>query len=75
MSRLSKMRTAYGKAMKETNGNKEVAKAAQKEAESKHWVKMNKQFSKEASGNHQSESNFDSDLNGNGTNWHTAEDL
>jgi hypothetical protein len=71
--------TAWGNnAYKETRhngGSKEEAKKASIEASERYYQKTrDRQFGKCGDYN-SNESDFDSDVNGNGTNWHLADDL
>lgn len=56
----------------------DMKEGATKEQANRHWKKSDERrdFENNNFNQHPSdESDFDSDINGNGTNWHTSEDL
>ncbi|WP_185246669.1 hypothetical protein [Chryseobacterium bernardetii] len=77
MSRLNTINKAYKNAISEGK-TKSEAKAIKKQAENSYWEnRISREYRNELpkNSNSQKEYDFDSDLNGNGTNWHTSEDL
>lgn len=77
MSRLNIVNKAYKNAISEGK-TKSEAKEAKKQAESDYWSKRNsREFKNNLPKNNSSPKayDFDDELNGNGTDWHTAEDL
>lgn len=77
MSQSKVLRNAYNNARREGK-SKEEAREIQQQAKSEYWEKRHqREFGgkKKECDHYNEESDFDSDLNGNGTNWHTAEDI
>lgn len=71
--------TAWGnKAYKEvrsSGGSKDEARQASQEATEKYYAKVRSDQSRIAGHYEDDKHDFDSSFNGEGTNWHTAEDL
>lgn len=77
MSRLQKINKAYKNAISEGK-TKEEAKAVKKQADSDYWSdRLKREYKTDLpkSSNNQNAYDFESDINGNGTHWHTSEDL
>lgn len=77
MSRLNTINKAYKNAISEGK-TKSEAKEAKKQAENDYWAKRtSREYRNDLPKNDISQKayDFDDNLNGNGTDWHTSEDL